>query len=440
MANRFGENDWNKKRQQAQPSINRIRSGLEKKTRWYEQIGFLRRCQKEGLVPKGLRVKLPSSVLKSEYGERLKLRSEKRVLKRAISDLFVKIQRMDRKLAEIRLHLNQSLGFTNVWIQKMERWVASSLRKSEAKIKSGLERKLKDLRLQKKIDSKSNKVNQKTVKKKIVYNNSSKKLTEEQMELLALGLNFGLTSKKFPLVEYVTATEDLCQKLEKIGDDESLEKARLIRNEVFLHLKRGYKMVIKSNLTAAQRKVLQELKQDDTIIICPADKGKAVVVEDRETYLAKTVDQIHEGNYEITKKGEKTILRKLHKKLMDQLISMGIKDFKEQRRYTITGPVMAAMALLIKVHKKNFPGRAYVSQKDDPSYNICKVLTDIMNPIDEKGKSFIRDTYHFKEMLQELEVWEDDIIGSLDVVGMFPNIPVKKTFSIVKEELHYDET
>ena len=148
MANRFGENDWNKKRQQAQPSINRIRSGLEKKTRWYEQIGFLRRCQKEGLVPKGLRVKLPSSVLKSEYGERLKLRSEKRVLKRAISDLFVKIQRMDRKLAEIRLHLNQSLGFTNVWIQKMERWVALSLRKSEAKIKSGLERKLKDLRLQ----------------------------------------------------------------------------------------------------------------------------------------------------------------------------------------------------------------------------------------------------------------------------------------------------
>ena len=136
---------------QVQPSINWIRSGLEKKTRWYEQIGFLRRCQKEGLVPKGLRVKLPSSVLKSEYGERLKLRSEKRVLKRAISDLFVKIQRMDRKLAEIRLHLNQSLGFTNVWIQKMERWVASSLRKSMAKIKSGLERKLKELRLQRRL-------------------------------------------------------------------------------------------------------------------------------------------------------------------------------------------------------------------------------------------------------------------------------------------------
>ena len=252
------------------------------------------------------------------------------------------------------------------------------------------------------------------------------------MELLALGLNFGLTQSKFPLVEYVTATEDLCQKLEKIGDAESIEKARMIRNEVFLHLKKGYKMVIKKNLTAAQIKVLRELKEDDSIIICPADKGKAVVIEDRDAYMAKTIDQIHEGNYELVKKGEKTILRRLHKRLMDQLIAMGIEEYKDQRRYTVTGPVMASMALLIKVHKKNFPGRAYVSQIDDPSYNICKVLTDIINPIDESGRSFVRDTYHFKEMLSEVEVREDDIIGSLDVVGMFPNIPVKKLWMLLR--------
>ena len=113
MASYCNDNDWEKKRQQAQPYINKIRSALEKKTRWYEQIGFLRKCTKEGLVPKGLRVRLPETVLKSEYGERLKKRSEKRVVKRAISDLFVKIQRIDRNLAGLRLYLNQSLGFSN---------------------------------------------------------------------------------------------------------------------------------------------------------------------------------------------------------------------------------------------------------------------------------------------------------------------------------------
>ena len=110
------------------------------------------------------------------------------------------------------------------------------------------------------------------VKNKVVYNsyNSSKVLTEEQMELLALGLNFGLAPKKFPLVEYLPATEHLCQRLEKIGDGESVEKARMIRNEVFIHMKKGYTMIV-NNLSAHQSKVLQELKEGKLIIICPAD-------------------------------------------------------------------------------------------------------------------------------------------------------------------------
>ena len=194
-------------------------------------------------------------------------------------------------------------------------------------------------------------------------------------------------------------------------------------------------MTLKSNLSKAQRRVLQELKDDESIIICPADKGKAVVVEDRDSYLAKSKDQIHEGNYELSNKKEKSILRKLHRKLMNQLISMGIKDWKDQQKYTVTGPVMVSMALLIKVHKKNFPGRAYVSQIDDPSYKVCKVLTDIINPLDEKGESYIKDTYHVKELLAQVELEQNEIIGSLDIVRMFPNVLVKKTLEVINEEL-----
>jgi len=122
---------------------------------------------------------------------------------------------------------------------------------------------------------------------------------------LSLGLNFGLTPKQFPLAEYVQATELLCQRLEEGDEEESVQKARAIRNEVFNHLKRSYKMTLKSNLTTAQRKVLRELMDGDSIIICPADKGKAVVVEDKETYLKKTRDQIAEGDYELAKGKEK---------------------------------------------------------------------------------------------------------------------------------------
>ena len=43
-------------------------------------------------------------------------------------------------------------------------------------------------------------------------------------------------------------------------------------------------------------------------------------------------------------------------------------------------------------------------------------------------------------MLDGVEVRDDDIIGSLDVVGMFPNTLVGKTLEVVKEELQKDET
>ena len=75
---------------------------------------------------------------------------------------------------------------------------------------------------------------------------------------------------------------------------------------------------------------------------------------------------------------------------MNQLILMGITDLKDQQKYTVMGTVMASMALLIKVHKKIFPGTAYLLQIDDLSYKICKVFTDIINPLDEKGEYYVK--------------------------------------------------
>ena len=133
--------------------------------------------------------------------------------------------------------------------------------------------------------------------RKIIYNNSRKKLTAEQEKLLELGLNFSITPNKFPLLEYIAAAEDLCQSLEGFGDDESLEKAQKIRNVLIDHIKKGVGMKIKDNLSAAERKIVKEIISDPSIVICPADKGKAIVIEDRDSYLSKMQQQLDEGDY-----------------------------------------------------------------------------------------------------------------------------------------------
>ena len=93
--------------------------------------------------------------------------------------------------------------------------------------------------------------------------------------------------------------------------------------------------------------------------------------------------QIDKGDYKLENWNKKTFLDKLHNKLNNQLIVMNINldNYNEKRKYRVSAPVFGHLYLLIKVHKKNFPASAVVSQIDDPTYKICEVLTEILNPI-----------------------------------------------------------
>ena len=80
--------------------------------------------------------------------------------------------------------------------------------------------------------------------KKIIYNNSKRIFNQKEMDLLSLGLSFEITPKKFPLIEYIAATEKLCQSLEEIGDPNSTARAQGIRYLVLGELRKGYDMKI----------------------------------------------------------------------------------------------------------------------------------------------------------------------------------------------------
>ena len=164
-------------------------------------MGFLRRCRKEDLIPKGLRVSFPNSIEKSEYGQRLKGRNEKKIIKRAISDLFVKIKHAEIDIGKLNLYLMQELKLPEGWVERMGNWASNSLKTESMKVRKRLTVKLQGLRMEKKKKEEvpeSKKMG--SLKKKVVYNNSSKRLTEEQLDVLALGLNFGIIPRRFPLV------------------------------------------------------------------------------------------------------------------------------------------------------------------------------------------------------------------------------------------------
>ena len=93
-------------------------------------------------------------------------------------------------------------------------------------------------------------------------------------------------------------------------------------------LRKGFDMKIKSNLSREEREILREIGEDESIIICPADNRKAIFIKDNKNYIQKMYQQIDEGDYAKATQSEKTLLDSIHQKLVAQLKSMGLTEFK----------------------------------------------------------------------------------------------------------------
>ena len=56
------------------------------------------------------------------------------------------------------------------------------------------------------------------------------------------------------------------------------------------------------NITKEMRDALKSLKEDESIMVLPADKGRVDVVMDTDTYRAKMSTLIENGPYQLLKK------------------------------------------------------------------------------------------------------------------------------------------
>ena len=108
-----------------------------------------------------------------------------------------------------------------------------------------------------------------SMKEKWVKNISSKPLTDSQINLLQKGAGFAITPRDIPVEEYLTSTEEAGKYMSK-AEHQAL-RASIV--EIIQTSKPP-----KRNLTYKEREALKELRNDNSITIVPADKGKCLVV------------------------------------------------------------------------------------------------------------------------------------------------------------------
>ena len=196
-----------------------------------------------------------------------------------------------------------------------------------------------------------------TDKKKWVINMSSRQLTHIEIDLLAKGLNFSITSKTLPNKDIIATIEDAVKDLEK-------EEADMIRSKVSLKLVNSKPP--KDNLFKDERKALKELQSDTSIVILPADKDRSTVILNREDYLEKCMDCINNGPYQLLKKDPTT---KIKVKTLKQLKVLKDNESIDNKLYYYLKPTDSPAPRFYgqqKIHKPAVPIRPIVSYSGSP--------------------------------------------------------------------------
>lgn len=198
------------------------------------------------------------------------------------------------------------------------------------------------------------------------------------------------------------------------------------------------------NLNKEEINALQELKKAKHIVIKPADKGSAVVIMDREQYILEAQRQLDNSMY--YKKLDKPIYMETIPLIQGVLQKLKKKKVinKKQLQY-LQGdlrPRERRFYILPKIHKdpttwtipSEVPkGRPIVSDCSSETYRTTEFLDYFLNPLSVKHPAYIKDTYHFVEIVKNLVLPSQFYFFSMDVVSLYTNIDIDAGLSAVKK-------
>ena len=201
-----------------------------------------------------------------------------------------------------------------------------------------------------------------------------------------------------------------------------------------------------SNTSQLENEALSQLQKDKTIVIKPADKGAVVVILSREQYIIEVERQLKDAIY--YRKLDKPIYLdtiKLVTNIIDSLLR-GKYINKKQHRYLIgeEEPRPRRFYILPKIHKDPAtwtvpfeipPGRPIVSDCGSETYYTAEYLDYFLNPLSTKHPSYIKDTYHFVDIVKQLIVPSNCYLFSMDVKSLYTNIPIPAGIQCVKNIL-----
>ena len=184
-----------------------------------------------------------------------------------------------------------------------------------------------------------------------------------------------------------------------------LEHMALVNETEILNYTKLKSRPLRHNMTSAEFTAKQVLAKDNSIVIKKADKGSAVVIQNRSDYIKEGLRQLSDPKfYKEVKTNLTTTHNNLVKTEIDRLIkSKEISDKTGDYLY-IDNPRTSKFYLLPKIHKNVIPppGRPIVSANSCPTERISQFVDHFIQPIVPTLPAYIRDSGHFLNIIRGL--------------------------------------
>jgi hypothetical protein len=284
----------------------------------------------------------------------------------------------------------------------------------------------------------------------IVVNLSNRPLTKIETAVLNKGLGFCITSNRpnnyciqvdkeidsiIRTLQIKTMFKDNNEsKIEKFTSNPDWQVPPWNRNasldgfSVFLkeNVKRLVKLnKTKQNISAAERKALDVLRKDKSILINKADKGGSIVVMNTCDYECKMEKMLSDvTTYTITKNIDLEHAKQEVDELYDYLFNANFISKRQHKHFLRNKPKMPVLYGLGKIHKTNCPLRPIVSQINSPTYELSKYLDYLLTTAEKSISNLLQDTTRFLQYIKLLpQVSESTLLFTIDVTSLYTVLP-----------------
>ena len=388
-------------------------------------IVYLKRCKQEELNPSFCQVNLAIQ----RGSQKLKSKIAKLVLETELQNKHELKRKIKDEICQLENTISRHINF--ITFEAVKHKIYVMIKSRQKAVQKRHDKKLCHLRSQKREKEPDS---TKIYLKNTVRNLSSYSLTDIEEKALSYGLDQQVPIKpnqKALETEFELFYQNLLRKLNHLPT-EHLSK---IKTKLRVTCEKYGTIRIPNKY----RQAIKQLQENQAIVILQQDKGRGVVILDREKYTQKCLTMLNDNQFQIVQQDQTSTIER---KIQDMVRKIkGKLSKKEYRTVYPTGSSPAKMYGTAKVHKlktnnvDDLPLRPIISNVGTASYHLAKYLAKLLSPL-SFSEYTVSSSKQFISEFTKKRVPRHRKLISFDVTSLFTNVPLDFTIDLILKRIY----